>query len=90
VVAADRQEAEQKKDKMEQNVHFRAGGAATSLCRLRFGKLIADETEKWGKVIRAAAPLPTVQRGMSTTDKQTYGSWGPHPGHHYNRYPDHM
>jgi hypothetical protein len=25
-----------------------------TVCRLDFGKLIADDTEKWGKVIRAA------------------------------------
>ena len=30
------------------------GGAALSGLPRRFGKLIADETEKWGKVVRAA------------------------------------
>ena len=31
------------------------GGAALALSPADFGKLIADETEKWGKVIRAAS-----------------------------------
>jgi len=30
------------------------GGAVLALSPAEFGKLIADETEKWGKVIRAA------------------------------------
>jgi len=30
------------------------GGMALSITPVQFGKLIADETEKWGKVIRAA------------------------------------
>jgi len=30
------------------------GGAPLPLTAAEFGKLIADETEKWGKVIRAA------------------------------------
>jgi hypothetical protein len=30
------------------------GGTVLSLSPAAFGKLIADETEKWGKVIRAA------------------------------------
>ena len=34
------------------------GGAALSGSPADFGKLIADETEKWGKVIRAANIKP--------------------------------
>ena len=30
------------------------GGTALALSLVDFGKLIADDTEKWGKVIRAA------------------------------------
>ena len=30
------------------------GGAPLALSPAEFGKLIADETEKWGKVIRVA------------------------------------
>ena len=45
------------------------GGAPLSGSPADFGKLIADETEKWGKVIRAAnikAELsPTRLRGYS-------------------------
>jgi tripartite-type tricarboxylate transporter receptor subunit TctC len=34
------------------------GGAVLALSPAEFGKLIADETEKWGKVIRAANIKP--------------------------------
>jgi len=34
------------------------GGTATALTPAEFGKLLADETEKWGKVIRAANIKP--------------------------------
>jgi tripartite-type tricarboxylate transporter receptor subunit TctC len=34
------------------------GGTVLPLSPVRFGKLIADETEKWGKVIRAAGIKP--------------------------------
>ena len=34
------------------------GGIVLTLSPAEFGKLIADETEKWGKVIRAANIKP--------------------------------
>jgi tripartite-type tricarboxylate transporter receptor subunit TctC len=34
------------------------GGTAMALTPAEFGKLLADETEKWGKVIRAANIKP--------------------------------
>ena len=34
------------------------GGTALALSPAQFGKLIADDTEKWGKVIRAANIKP--------------------------------
>jgi tripartite-type tricarboxylate transporter receptor subunit TctC len=34
------------------------GATALALSPLEFGKLIADETEKWGRVIRAANITP--------------------------------
>ena len=34
------------------------GGMVLALSPAEFGKLIADETEKWGKVIRAANIKP--------------------------------
>jgi tripartite-type tricarboxylate transporter receptor subunit TctC len=34
------------------------GGTASALTPTEFGKLLADETEKWGKVIRAANIKP--------------------------------
>ena len=34
------------------------GGIVLALSPAEFGKLIADETEKWGKVIRAANIKP--------------------------------
>jgi tripartite-type tricarboxylate transporter receptor subunit TctC len=34
------------------------GGAVLSLSPADFGKLIADETEKWAKVIKAAGITP--------------------------------
>ena len=34
------------------------GGAALALTPSQYGKLLADETEKWGKVVRAASIKP--------------------------------
>jgi hypothetical protein len=34
------------------------GGTALALSPAAYGKLLADETEKWGKVIRAANIKP--------------------------------
>ena len=41
------------------NARFAAfGGTAFTLTPAEFGKLLADETEKWGKVIRAGNIKP--------------------------------
>ena len=43
------------------------GGTPLPGSRAQFGKLVADETEKWGKVIRAANIKPEW-RGPSSRD----------------------
>jgi tripartite-type tricarboxylate transporter receptor subunit TctC len=48
------------------------GGAPMSMTPAEFGELVADETEKWGKVIRAANIKPEYSR-LSPPKRYRFG-----------------